>query len=88
MDAWALSIDLAHIVSTASLVDTQVKGVRNNFHLWYPNHPFPVKVKQVKMEVKSVGNTVAIAILKTIGGEVSHSDASPTSVNPSGFGEL
>ena len=59
MDAWALSIDLAHIVSTASLVDAQVKGVRNNFHLWYPNHPFPVKVKQVKMEVKSVGNTVA-----------------------------
>ena len=33
MDAWALSIDLAHIVSTASLVDAQVKGVRNNFHL-------------------------------------------------------
>ena len=37
------------------------------------------------MEVKSVGNTVAIAVLKTIGGEVSHSDASPTSVNPSGL---
>ena len=51
----------------------------------FQNHPFPVKVKQVKMEVKSVENTVAIAILKTIGGEVSHSDASPTSVNPSGL---
>ena len=35
------------------------------------------------MEVKSVGNTVAPSpFKKTIGGEVSHSDASPTSATP------
>ena len=43
MDAWALSIDLAHIASIASLVDAQVKGVRNDFHLWYPKPPIPRK---------------------------------------------